>query len=147
MNRPNRFLAVALAVILALAIVAVVVSASRPTTRLAAGSPGAVVQHYLEAMLDGRFDDAADLLDPGGDCGADDLAMARNGMPDPIRVVVRDSAVDGSSGRVRVDVIHTEGPFGSVEYTEPVTYRLARVNGTWHLVGFPWPLSACNKGG
>jgi hypothetical protein len=146
MSRANRILTIALAVIVVLAVVAALVSRTRSAPELEPGSPEATVQAYVDAALAGKSDEAARLLEPGGECSADDLART-TGMGAPsVRVVLVHSSVEGSTATVEVKLVYATGdPFTASEYTEPHIYRLKRSGNAWVLTGVPWPLVECWK--
>lgn len=150
MSRANRILLIALAAIVVLAVVAAVVSATRPTAELEAGSPEATVQAYVDATLAGRVDEAARLLDPAGECGVEDLQRSTGMGMQMARVVLVDSATEGSgegsTATVQVELVYASGgPFDTSEYRDKHTYRLVRSDGRWLLTGVPWPLYDCWK--
>lgn len=147
MTRANRVLVIALAGIVALAVIAAIISANRPAVRFDAGTPEATVQSYVDAALDRRVDEAARWLDPAGDCGVDDLErLGSYGGGEAVRVVLADSSIDGNRATVRVELVFgSGGPFDSSEYREQHTYRLTRSDGSWLLMGVPWPLYDCWK--
>ncbi|HEU5144673.1 MAG TPA: hypothetical protein VFT81_05805 [Dermatophilaceae bacterium] len=146
MSRANRILAIALAAIVVLAVVAAVISGTRSAPEVEPGSPEATVQGYVDAALAGRYDEAARLLEPGSDCDAADLEQLTGMGMHAARVVLVDSAVEGSTATVQVDLVYASGgPFDTSEYTERHTYRLVRSGGGWLLTGVPWPLFECWK--
>ena len=58
-----------------------------------------------------------------------------------MRVVLRDTEVDGDSARVEVDVVMSSGDlFGGSEYSETHTFRLGKVGQEWKVQGVPWPM-------
>ncbi|OLT20654.1 hypothetical protein BJF81_05195 [Ornithinimicrobium sp. CNJ-824] len=122
-GRAGKVLAIAVAALVLLAVVAGVVSATRPRTELPAGSPEATVQDYVTAVFSRDMDAAAAHLDPDGDCGVADLELAY--VERDARVVLRDVDVDDDRATVRVDLVHTDSaPFGGSEWTQEETFRL-----------------------
>jgi hypothetical protein len=143
-SRPNRVLAIAVAVIALVAVLAGVVSSTRSATRYDRGTPEGVVQAYLEAVIDGDDREAAGLLAQDSECTVDDLD--RTGVPDALRAVLRDTEVDGDTARVEVDLdLAPAGPLDSFELTEEHTFRLVRADGKWLIQGTPWPMFECSE--
>ena len=142
-GRAGKVLAIAVAVLLLLAVVAGVVSATRPRTELPAGSPEAVVQDYVTAVYARDLDAAAGHLDPDGDCGVEDLELAY--VERDARVVLRDVDVDGDRATVRADMVHTDSaPFGGSEWIQEEIFRLTDAGDGWVITGAPWPMYACD---
>ncbi|WP_289017175.1 hypothetical protein [uncultured Ornithinimicrobium sp.] len=142
-GRAGKVLAIAVAVLLLLAVVAGVVSATRPRTELPAGSPEAVVQDYVTAVYDRDLGAAAEHLDPDGKCDLKDLETAW--VERDARVVLRDVDVDGDRATVRVDLVHTDStPFGGSEWSQEEVFRLTASGSGWVLTGSPWPMYACD---
>lgn len=142
-SRAGLVLAVVVGVLVLLAVVAGVVSATRDGAELPPGSPEAVVQDYVARVYDDDPDGAAELLDPADGCTADHLAEAY--ADDAARVVLRDVRVDGARATVRLDFVHgTDGPFDS-EWTREETFRLSRTDdgAPWRITGEPWPMHGC----
>jgi hypothetical protein len=146
MSRANRILAIALAVIVALAVVAALISRTQSASELPPGSPEATVQVYVDAALAGRYDEAARLLEPGSDCDVADLNRLAGMGPQTTRVVLVDSSVEGSTATVRVKLVYASGnPFDTSEFSDTQTYRLKRSGSAWVLTEVPWPLFECGK--
>ncbi len=143
-SRPNRILLIVVGVIVVIAIVAGVFSATRPAPKYARGTPEGVVQAYLSAVIDGDHQEAAKLLAGESPCEVADLDQAY--VPDEVRVVLRDSEVDGDTAQVVVDVVVSSGDLldGS-EHAEKHTFRLTRAGGGWLITGTPWPMFECSK--
>lgn len=141
-SNPGRVLAVVVGILVALAVVAGVLSARRGGGELPPGSPQAAVQDYLSAVYDRDLDAGAELLDPEGRCTVEDLE--RNAYDPDARVVLRSSEVDGSTAVVRVELVHGEqGPLGSGEWAEEESFRLRQVGERWVITGEPWPMYSC----
>ncbi len=142
---PGRVLAVLVGAIAVLAVIAGVVVAHRSTPALEPGTPEAVVQEYLTAMLAGDYPAAVDTLSPRSGCDARDVAAAY--VPSPVRVVLVRSAVDGDVAVVTVEV--TEGAaddlFGASGYAHTERITLARDAGRWLILGSSWLLSSCGS--
>ena len=144
-SRPNRILAIVLGVIALIGVVAGVLSATRPVPEYDRGTPEGVVQAYLTAVIDGDHQDAVEFLAAESSCTVEDLD--RSYLPDGVRVVLRDTEVDGDTAQVKVDVVMSSGgPLDGSEYAEQHTFRLTRARGGWLITGAPWPMYECSKG-
>ena len=86
MGRPNRFLAAAVAVLLAVVGVATAFAVTRTPEHFEAGTAVATVQAYLAAIAGQDPTAAGALLDPGGPCAASDVEMAY--LPEQFRAVL-----------------------------------------------------------
>lgn len=144
-SRPNRILAIVVGLIAVVAVVTGVLSATRTVTEYDRGTPEGAVQAYLSAVIDADNPEAVEFLGDESPCTVVDLDQAY--LPDGVRVVLRDTEVDGDSARVEVDVMTSGGPFGGSEFTESVTFSLNRAGGHWLITGTPWPMYMCNKEG
>lgn len=141
MGRPNRFLAAAVAVLLAVVGVATAFAVTRSPQQVEAGSPVATVQAYLTAIAGQDPSAAAALLAPDSACTASDVVAAYT--PEQFRAVLRSQAVGGDTATVRVEI--TEGvdaPFGS-GWSHDEQFLLVRSDGAWLLTGAPWPMGWC----
>jgi hypothetical protein len=144
-SRPNRILAIVVGVIAVIGVVAGVLSATRQVPHYDRGTPEGVVQDYLTAVIDGDHQDAVELLAEDSSCTVEDLDRAY--VPDDVRVVLRDTEVDGATAQVKVDVVMASGgPLESSEFAEAHTFRLTKVGGGWLIAGEPWPMYECDKG-
>ena len=145
-SRPNLVVAAVVGLVALLAVVAGIVSATRHAPSFEPGTPEAVVQAYLAAVIDADAETAVAQLSADSPCTVDDLDRAFRTQD--VRVVLRDSRIDGDTAQVRVDVImSTGGPLDTSEYSERVTFRLTRAGGAWLITGSPWPMYLCGKGG
>lgn len=145
-SRPNRVLAVVVAAVVILGIVAGVVAANRTVPILDPETPDGAVQTYLRAILEGDDEMAADLLSPSTGCDATDVAAAF--ATDSARIVLLESAVDGDTAAVSVEITESagEGPFGAAEFSHEEHLTLRNEGGRWLLAGEPWPLYFCDRG-
>jgi hypothetical protein len=142
---PNRVLVGVVGAIVVLAGVVAVVARTRSPMSVTSGSPEAVVQHYVTAVLARHHDSAAAYFDPDGSCDAADLD-AQNYVARNARVELVDSTVRGDAGRVVVRITTPSGgPFPNF-LDEEVTFRLARAGASWVLTGSPWPMYGCDEG-
>jgi hypothetical protein len=141
MGRPNRILAAAVAVLLAVVGVATAFAVTRTPERVEAGSAVATVQAYLTAIADQDPTAAGALLDPAGRCAASDVEMAY--LPEQFRAVLVSQDVGAGSATVRVEIREGTGdPFGG-DYGHEEVFRLVRTDGEWRLSGAPWPMGWC----
>lgn len=142
---PGRVLAVLVSAVAVLAVIAGVVVAHRPTPTLEPGTPEAVVQEYLTAVLAGDYPAAAATLSTRSGCDARDVAAAY--VPNPVRVVLVRSTIDADVAVVTVEV--TEGTaddlLGASGYTHTERITLERDAGQWLILGSSWLLFSCGS--
>lgn len=143
-TRPSRVLAIVVGLVVLVTVLVGVLAANRSATEYDRATPEGVVQAYVEAVLDGSFEVAADLLSEDSPCDVGDLDS--NYLPEYDRVVLLDSEVDGDSARVEIEAVTVEGPFGAFDYGERHTFRLERSGTEWRITGRPWPMFECFKG-
>ena len=139
----NQVLAIIVVLTLGLAAVAAFLTSSQETTEYAPSTPEGVIQLYLRDVIDGKNEDATRYLSRNSLCDATDLD--RSWMPENVRVNLQDSRIEGD--RAFVDIaadISSGGPFDDY-YTEKHTFRLTREDGTWRILGIPWPMYSCDE--
>lgn len=145
-SRPNRILAIVVGVVAVIGVVAAVLSATRDVPTYDRGAPEGVVQAYLTAVIDGDHQGAVQFLADVSPCTVEDLDRAY--VSEGVRVLLRDTEVDGDAAQVRVDVVMSSGgPLDGSEYAEKHTFRLSRAGGDWLITGTPWPMYECSKEG
>lgn len=140
--RPNVVLAVVAGLVVALAIVAAVVSGVREQPGLDPATPEGTVQLFLSAIFDGDQDAAAGYLD--ADLGCEPPFDAY--LPAGARLEVVRSTTDGGEAEVVVDVVERSGGLVPDEWTHRESYELVADGEGWLLTADPWPLSSCGKG-
>jgi hypothetical protein len=142
-GKPDRALAVIVAVIAVLVAGALALVFFRPQPELRpASTPEGVVQRYAAAIIDGDEAAAAGFL-------ADEL---RNGcrhhtqpVREDLRVTLLSTQVHGDTADVTVAVITSDGgdPFGASEYEARETFDLLRDQGQWLVSRVPWQFASC----
>lgn len=143
-SHPNRVLAIVVGVVVVVAVVAGVLSATRTAPDYDRGTPAGVVQAYLSAVIDGDNHAASRFLAAESPCEITDLDRAY--VPDDVRIVLRDTRVDGATAQVAVDVVMSSGDLlGEPEHSEKHTFRLSKAGGGWLVTGVPWPMYDCSK--
>jgi hypothetical protein len=141
-GRPNRILSFVVLVVAVIGVVAGVLMATRDVPTYDRRTPEGVVQAYLTAVIDGDHDAAVAFLAEESSCTVDDLDRAS--VPEGVRIVLRDTRVDGDAAQVEVDVaLPSGGPLGGSETTERHTFRLRQADGDWRITGRPWPMYDC----
>lgn len=142
-QRANVVLAASVGAIVALAVVAGVVAATRDPVSLDPGSPEAVAQAYLAAIVRGDLAAAADQLAEESPCGLEDLAGAY--LPPSVQITLDDATVQGDGAVVGVEITeaYDEGPFGSSGYSHTERLLLTREGADWRVTGSPWPMYGC----
>ena len=149
-QRPRRdpALLAVVGVIVLLVVVALIVVSTRGTpARLAADTPGGVVQRYSTAVLAGDESSAARYLTAAALADCDRIGSSS--LTDDIRVTLVDTTERPTSADVRVSIVTTydSGPFGSSEYQSEEVFDLVRVHDGWLIEQAPWPLMVCPRTG
>jgi hypothetical protein len=140
--RPNVVLAVVAGLVVALGIVAAVVSGSREPQRLDPATPEGTVQLFLTALFDGDEEAAADHLAP--DLGCEPPFDAY--LPDGARLEVVSSTTEGGEAEVVVDVVERSGGLLADEWSHRASYELVADDEGWLISGQAWPVYSCEKG-
>lgn len=138
---------VVLAALAFLVVAGVVLGALRGPASYDLDTPEGTVQAYVQAVLDGRWVDARDLL--AGElrprCGIADLRGAW--VQPPLTVHLDDVEVTGDLAevRVRLRALATPAPLDVVEVDRGSieVFDLTRASGQWRLTGEPWPIYDC----
>jgi len=139
----NTVLTFVVAATLLLAAVAAFLSSTQETKEFSSNSPERVVQQYLKAVIDGKYESAASNLSQTSPCDATDID--RSWMPESVRVNLKDSSIEGDKAFISVDVdLSSGGPFDDY-YSETHNFRLERENGVWKILGIPWPMYSCDE--
>lgn len=146
MSRPNRVLAILVAGIVALAVLATVVTALRPGQEYAEDTPEGTVQAFLRDTFARDYEAAAARLSRDSPCGVADLE--RHPATEPSRVVLERTTLSGQEATVRVQVVRTQsGPLGGSESSRTETISLVTEDGQWRISDTPWPLFGCGRSG
>ncbi|NND03380.1 MAG: hypothetical protein HKN91_11390 [Acidimicrobiia bacterium] len=145
-NRLLVWMGVGLVALVALA--AAVVALRSPAT-FEPGSPEAVVQEYVNAILDEDLNAALALLTPAAraSCDIEDLEdhYIRG---EQSRIVLIDSEIDGSDATVELEFNAATGdnPFDLYEYSFEQKFKLRQIDGAWRLSATEWPFYRCTEG-
>lgn len=131
--------------LVALAVGAVAGAARRPAA-LEPGSPEAVVQSYLAAVLDSDYGTAARYLsdETAERCPA---SMFREvWVPDDLVADLDEVRLGDARAEVRVQVRSTADPlpFEAIN-TSIETFVLIDEEGAWRITDDPWPLFSCTR--
>ncbi len=136
--KPSVVLAVVAILVVALAVVAAIVSSGRERPTLDATTPEGVVQLYVSALFTDDIGGAEEYLDPALDCGD---SLDRFYMADTSRIAVLRTEVDQNTARVELQIEEGSGLEGS--WTHREQFALRRDAGTWLITGEPWPHYEC----
>jgi len=149
MTNSNRLLLWMGAGLLALVVIAGVAVALRSPAVFEPGSPEAVVQQYVEAVLDEDSESAWALLTPSAQrrCDLEDL-QGRYIRGEQSRIVLIDSAIDDTDASVELQfsAAHGDSPFDIYEYSFEEKFKLRDVDGAWRIAAAPWPFYRCREG-
>ena len=127
--------------LVALLVIAGIFAAVREPAQLDPASPSGVVQQYVQAVMDGDNDRAADFLSANTECSAGDLD--RTWIDPASRIDLLHSETSGDRAHVRIAINVPTGDLLKNTWTEERTIRLERVGSTWLITGVPWPLYEC----
>lgn len=145
----NRLLMWMGAGLLALVVLAAAAVALRSPADFETGSPEAVVQEYVNAVLDEDADAAFALLTPAAQrrCNVDDLED-RYIRGERSRIVLIDSEIDGASATVELEFNAASGdsPFDIYEYSFEQRFELRNIEGEWRIADSQWPFYRCTEG-
>ena len=128
--------------------VAALVAANRDAPDLQEGSPEALVQEYVDAMIEGHEATAHEYLsaDMQAECSVRDLRDGQE-RADDVRVSLRTVTIDGDEADVEVTIIEDSGSdlFGGDGYRYEETFTLSRAGDTWVISERPWPIFFCTN--
>ena len=146
-------------VILALVIASVVVgllNRSQSVTLLPAGTPGETVQGFLLAIEDGENRKAYDYLSTElqEECTLEHFRdstrqfnrrdrSGQNSRDTRISLESERPIDDAIEVRVRITEFRISAPFDVNEHSYTQDYLLGSLDGHWHFVDEPWPLTWC----
>lgn len=105
------------------------------------GSVEGVTQNYLQAVFDGKFDEAATYLATDSECDASDLDRAF--IQQDIRISFAEVSTDGDRSMIRITAEIPNGRAFGGYFEEQHSLRLVLQGGEWRLTGIPWPLYDC----
>lgn len=147
MTQSNRLLMWMGAGIAALVVVAaVIVIVSKPAS-FEAGTPEAVVQEYIEAILDDDPDTAWALLTPRlqARCEIEDIEP-RYSRAERSRIILVDSRVRDETATVELEfnAAYGDGPFDIYESSYNQRFDLRNVDEAWRISDVPWPFYWCS---
>ena len=128
--------------IIVVVIGALVFIASRgENSRFETGSPEAIVQSYLRAMLERDNDRALSYFEAETTCDSSDLD--RQYLSPDLTVDLIESKVTGDRAQVKMRIRYADNDlFGG--WSEDHSIGLTRVGGMWKITGVPWPLYECD---
>jgi hypothetical protein len=139
----NRILIMIVALALILAAVAASLNSSREVEELSANSPEGVVQLFLEAVVEGKSENAEQYFSSTTNCDSSDID--RSWMPERVRVNLTEIEKIGDRAFIEIAVDTSSGGLFADNYIERHNYRLAKESGSWRILGIPWPLYACEE--
>lgn len=137
--RPNIVLAIVAVLVVALAVVAALVSSGRDRPTLDATTPEGVVQLYVSALFDDDVPAAVEYLDPNLGCGS---RLPEVYISDTSRIAVVEATTTKDTARVELSIEEDAG-FLDGSWSHRETFTLRRASGTWLITGEPWPIYQC----
>lgn len=133
--------------IVALLVLVWVTVAIRNPAEFEPGSPEAIVQIYVQSVLDGDSDTAWALLTPALQrrCDVDDLEDRYRGRSG--NVVLVDTDVQDDTARVELEFTASYGddPFDVSDYSYGERFQLRLIDDEWRISAAPWPLYRCSE--
>lgn len=134
------------AIVAVVALVWVTVAVREPAV-FEPGSPEAVVQSYVQSVLDGDSTEAWALLTPAlqQTCDADDLDDVYRGRNRAIVLV--DTEVKDDSARVLIEfaAAFDGDPFAVSGSSFGKRFRLRLIDDAWRISAAPWPSYFCSE--
>lgn len=144
--RSGTVLTVVAAAAVVLAAATIVAIAVRAPSEFDQGTPEAVAQGYVQAVIDGDALEAIDHLSTGlrERCTVGELRSAY--VPESLRV--RLTGVDVLDDRAEVDLAVEEGTGAGLGdgYGYEVTLFMERADRSWVISEAPWPIEYCDEG-
>ena len=143
--RPNTVLAITGLAVVVLALVAALLSGQRQRSDFDEATPEGVAQLYVISLIRGDGEQALQLMDPALGCSTplDYYAppQASIALVDSEIQAGSQSAENGTSAKVVLEITETEGGFSTWSHRE--TLELRQVEGDWRITGEPWPIYNC----
>jgi hypothetical protein len=136
----NLYLGIFVVSVLVIALIATAVSNNSSKT-LSVGTPERAVQQYLQNLIDGRNDLAANALSKDSRCSIQDIDRAYIWRSSEISLL--SSQETGSTAIVRVSFAQDVSALMDTSRDEELTYRLVKEGNQWKITGIPWPLYDC----
>lgn len=128
--------------------VAALVAANRDPPALEEGSPEALVQAFVDAIIEGDESAAHGYLsvEMQEECSIRDLRENQE-RSDNVRVALRSVAVDGEEANVEVRITEDAGGglLGGDGYSYEETFTLTRAGDAWVISERPWPIYHCEN--
>lgn len=138
-TRPNLVLAAVAGVVVILAVIAGVLTATREPPDLDPTTPDGTAQLFVLAVIDGDDEEAVGYLDPALGCT---VPMPEVYRPTRISLAVADTKIRGDAATVVLDI--TEHGSGFLDsYTHREVLELRADGDGWILTGHPWPVYSC----
>ena len=149
MTQSNRLLVWMGIGLVALVAVAAIVVALRSPASFEPGTPEAVVQEYVNAVLDEDSEAAFALLTPNAQrrCQLEDLED-RYVRGEQSRIVLVDSEITEDTATVELEFNAASGdsPFDIYQYSFEQRFKLRDVEGEWRIASSQWPFYRCTEG-
>ncbi len=140
--RPNVVLLVVAGLVLVLAVIAALVSASRGELDLDPATPDGTVQLYIKALYEGDEDAALALLDPELGC---EEPFQQLYLSESARVGVLETEMDGDTATVVIEVEEESGAGLFESWSHRETFELIAAGDGWLITGEPWPVYYCGN--
>jgi hypothetical protein len=122
--------------------VLLIIALNREPVELDPNTPEGTVQNYLQAVSDGDYKGAFNLIDPSSTEGCSPADLAAGAPSEPFAATLGDVTTEDNWASVRVSIregVREPGPFGPGVggYTE--FFELGNETGQWMITGHAWP--------
>ena len=133
------------ATLIGLVAITVILLVVRSPAEFEPGTPEAVVQDYLQAVLDGDTSTALELLAADSDCSRDDFIRFRDEATN-VRITLTDTTDLGDEALVDVRIRYDDVGLDELSsYDLDESFTLLAEDGDWRITGAPWPLFFCER--
>lgn len=143
-NASRTILIIATIVLSILAIVALILNATKESKTYDPKSPEGVIQSFLVAISEHKNSVAAEYLSAMTSCNVDDIDRSYVGSELSVNLI--SSEIMGELATVTVATeVNSQGPLGGSSQ-EVHVYRLSKNGDSWKIEGIPWPIFGCEVG-
>lgn len=151
MNKPDRFLLGILALaalLIVVSLIAVILQGRAQEPPPEAGTPARVVWDYHQAVREGRYADAVQLIAPRNPPDAAEFAAAmgrqsavgsRQDRAERLRFGETVISDEQATVTVYVSTVHVSDPFSQSAYERTETVSLKKIAGQWRITSYFYP--------
>ena len=140
-SAPNLVLAIITGFVVIVAVVAAIFAARDTAPNWPADSPEAVVQDYVQAIIDQNYADAITHLDPALECTTDHFVQAY--YPQDTSIALVQAHITQNQATVTVELGSYSEPFFDPFIGQERFELVTTADDTWQITGAPWPVYDC----